>query len=142
MARLNEISFKKQEGKSDGDDSPIPQFPLLSSIRVAIPNASAPTQSVTNRNAAMKQKCKEELLLWESEPMPDLTQESETDQCEFLAQQHPGKFPTGVESKREALVRNAKTVLELRNPPGKQHSCQADDNKFMFEKQWWDSLCW
>ena len=47
-----------------------------------------------NRNAAMKQKCKEELLLWESEPMPDLTQESETDQCEFLAQQHPGKFPT------------------------------------------------
>ena len=47
-----------------------------------------------NRNAAMKQKCKEELLLWESEPMPDLTQESEADQCEFLAQQHPGKFPT------------------------------------------------
>ena len=42
----------------------------------------------------MKQKCKEELLLWESEPMPDLTQESEADQCEFLAQQHPGKFPT------------------------------------------------
>ena len=48
----------------------------------------------------------------------------------------------GVESNREALVRNAKTVLESRNPTGKQHSCQADDNQFMFEKQWWDSLCW
>ena len=67
---------------------------MLSSIRVAIPNVSAPTESATKRIAAMKQKCKEELLLWESVPMPDLTQESETDQREFLAQQHPGKFPT------------------------------------------------
>ena len=63
----------------------------------------------------MQQKCKEELLLWESEPMPSLTQESETDQCEFLAQQHPGNFPTLQILAPCYFGRNAKTLLGLRN---------------------------
>ena len=41
----------------------------------------------------MKQKCREELLQWEVEPMPDLSREPEVDQCVWWANQPEGKFP-------------------------------------------------
>ena len=72
LDKLNETSFKNSKVNLTEDDTPISQFPLFCVLFAwkYIPNASAPTQSVTKRNAAMKQKCKEELLLWESEPVP------------------------------------------------------------------------
>ena len=67
---------------------------MVSCICASISNAPAPTQSTANRDAALKQKCQEELVLWEAEPMPDLTTEPKIDQCAFWSNQPDGKYPT------------------------------------------------
>ena len=70
------------------------------------------------RNAAMKQKGKEELLLLESEPMPDLTQEYDTEQCEFFGTTASCKI-SNITNSRSLLLWKAAGIESNREELGK-----------------------
>ena len=69
------------------------QQKLFKSIRACIAHATQPAQSNLQKGSVLKQKCREDLVQLEVEPMPDVSRETKVDHCTWWPSKPEGKFP-------------------------------------------------